>query len=173
MQHGGPITERLIVQIAKNKVVAVDYTLTNSAGEVLDSSGGQEPLAYLHGVGGLIPGLERALEGKSAGEKLNVVVKPEDAYGARHEELVQDVPRKSFGGTKIEPGMQFRAEGPNSASRVVTVISVQPDSVKIDANHPLAGQTLNFDVTIVSVRDETAEEVSHGHAHGAGGHHHH
>ena len=163
------------MQIGKNKVVAIDYTLTNPAGEVLDTSQGAEPLTYLHGVGGIIPGLERALEGKSAGEQVKVTVPPEQAYGVREEALVQDLPRKMFGdpGRPITPGMQFQGRT-DRGTHVVTIVGVSTDgeTVRIDANHALAGQTLVFDVKVVDVRDATQEEIDHGHAHGPGGHHH-
>lgn len=161
------------MQIANNSVVSIDYTLTNDSGAVLDSSNGQPPLVYLHGGGGLIPGLEQALTGKSTGAALKVTVPPEQAYGLRDEELVQEVPHTAFAGHSVQPGMQFRAENKEGASRVVTVVGVTPQSVRIDANHPLAGQTLHFDVKVVGVRTATAEEIQHGHAHGADGHHHH
>lgn len=160
------------MQIAKDKVVSIDYTLTDSAGSVLDSSKGHAPLSYLHGSGNIIPGLEKALEGKSAGDSLQVVVPPEQGYGVRDPKLIQDVPRTAFGKAEVKAGMQFRAEGPNAGSRMVTVVSVQKDTVQIDANHPLAGQTLNFDVKIVSIREASQEELDHGHVHGPGGHHH-
>ena len=160
------------MQIAKDKVVSIDYTLSDAQGGVLDSSKGHEPLHYLHGSGNIIPGLENALEGKSAGDAIKVAIPPEQGYGVHEKDLVQDVPRAAFGGAKVEAGMQFRAEGQNAGSRMVRVVSVQKDTVRIDANHPLAGETLNFDVKIVAVRDATKEELSHGHVHGAGGHHH-
>jgi FKBP-type peptidyl-prolyl cis-trans isomerase SlyD len=160
------------MQIGKDSVVAIHYTLTDTKGTVLDSSNGQDPLTYLHGAHAIIPGLENALEGKSAGESLTVSIPPDQAYGLRDEAMVQEVSRKAFGNIKVEPGMQFRAEGQNAGSRIVTVVAVDGDSIRIDANHPLAGQTLNFDVKIMTVRAATAEEVAHGHVHGAGGHHH-
>jgi FKBP-type peptidyl-prolyl cis-trans isomerase SlyD len=160
------------MQIARDKVVAIDYTLSDAQGGVIDSSKGQEPLHYLHGSGNIIPGLEKALEGKSAGDTIKVTVPPEQGYGVHDPLLVQDVPRAAFGKAKVEEGMQFRAEGKNAGSRMVTVVNVQPDSVRIDANHPLAGKTLHFDVKVVAVREATKEELSHGHVHGPGGHHH-
>jgi FKBP-type peptidyl-prolyl cis-trans isomerase SlyD len=161
------------MHIAKDKVVTIDYTLTGAGGEVLDSSQGGEPLSYLHGAGAMIPGLETALEGKSAGDAVKAVVPPDQAYGQKDPSLVQPVPRDRFSGVPdVRPGMQFTAQG-KSGSRVVTVVSVDDRNVTVDANHPLAGQTLNFDVTVVDVRDATSEELSHGHAHGPGGHHHH
>lgn len=161
------------MKIAEQKVVSIHYTLTDSAGAVLDSSSGSEPLSYLHGFGNIIPGLESALEGRQAGEKLSVTVDPEQGYGARDEGLVQAVPRSAFKGVAgLAPGMQFQAQGPQGA-RLVVVTQVQQDVVTVDANHPLAGQTLSFEVEIAEVRDATAEELEHGHVHGPGGHHHH
>lgn len=160
------------MQISPNKVVSIHYTLKNDAGDVLDSSAGREPLAYLHGAGNIIPGLEKALEGKSSGEKMNVSVPPAEGYGERVDGLVQDVPRDAFQGVdEIQPGMQFHAQGP-SGPMVVTVKEVDEGSVKVDGNHPLAGETLHFDVEVAEVRDATAEEQEHGHVHGAGGHDH-
>lgn len=160
------------MQISPNKVVSIHYTLKNDAGDVLDTSSGREPLAYLHGSGNIIPGLEKALEGKSSGEKMNVSIAPEEGYGERHEGLIQDVPRDAFQGVEdIQPGMQFHAQGP-SGPMVVTVKEVGDNTVKVDGNHPLAGETLHFDVEVADVREATAEEQEHGHVHGAGGHDH-
>ncbi|HVT89844.1 MAG TPA: peptidylprolyl isomerase [Tepidisphaeraceae bacterium] len=160
------------MQIAKNTVAKIDYTLTNPQGQVLDTSKGREPLAYLHGVGGIIPGLETALEGKSSGDQISVTIPPEKAYGHRNEELVQEIPRRMFQGVdNIQPGMQFQAQS-QQGMRVVTVVGLTGDNVRVDANHPLAGVTLNFDVKVVEVREATPEELSHGHVHGPGGHHH-
>jgi FKBP-type peptidyl-prolyl cis-trans isomerase SlyD len=161
------------MQITQNKVASIDYTLTNTSGEVLDRSQEGQPFTYLHGVGGIIPGLEHALEGKSPGETVSVTVPPEQAYGARNEQLVQEVPRKMFQGVdKIEPGMQFRAQGPDGQARLVTVVGTSLETIRVDANHPLAGATLKFDVNVIDVREATAEELSHGHSHGPGGAHH-
>jgi FKBP-type peptidyl-prolyl cis-trans isomerase SlyD len=158
------------MQVAKDKVVQIDYTLTGTNGQVIDTSQGREPLAYLHGAGNIIPGLESELEGKNPGDQVNVQVPPEQAYGPRDERMVQVVPRTSFQGVQqIQPGMQFQANTPGGP-RVITVVGVQGDQVTIDANHPLAGQTLNFDVKVVEVRDATQEELTHGHVHGPGGH---
>jgi FKBP-type peptidyl-prolyl cis-trans isomerase SlyD len=160
------------MQVAKNTVVAIDYTLTNPAGDVLDTSQGGQPLVYLHGVGGLIPGMERGLEGRSTGESFKIEVAPGEGYGERRQELVQPVPRKMFSGaTDIKPGMQFQAKT-EQGPQVVTVVGVDEENVTIDANHPLAGVTLHFDVKVVDVRAATPEEVQHGHVHGAGGHQH-
>ena len=162
------------MHVAKDKIVSIDYTLKSNEGRVIDSSEGREPLTYLHGGGNIIPGLERHLEGKASGDNVKVSVPPEEGYGPRHDQLVQKVPKAAFQGAGVaepQPGMQFRAEA-NGQSRVVTVVNVEPDGVTIDANHPLAGQTLHFDVTVRDVRDASNEELQHGHAHGPGGHHH-
>jgi FKBP-type peptidyl-prolyl cis-trans isomerase SlyD len=157
------------MQVTKDKVVTIDYTLTGPQGEVLDSSQGREPLAYLHGRGGIIPGLEGALEGKAEGEQLSVTVPPEQGYGQRDEKMIAAVPRERFKGVNdIRPGMQFQANT-EAGPRVVTVLGVDDQSVRVDANHPLAGVPLKFDVKVVGVRDASNEELNHGHAHGAGG----
>ena len=160
------------MQIAQNSVVAFHYTLTNDAGEVLDSSEGREPLTYLHGAGTIIPGLEKKLEGRESGDKLQVAVSPEEGYGESQPSLVQEVPRESFQGVEsVEPGMQFQAQT-QGGPLMVTVTKVEGDTVVVDGNHPLAGQKLNFDVEIAEVREATAEEAEHGHVHGEGGHQH-
>lgn len=160
------------MQIAKNTVATIDYTLTDPNGQVIDSSQGREPLAYLHGASNIIPGLENALEGKSQGETINVTIPPDQGYGQRDPALVQPVPRTNFKGINdIQPGMQFQAQTPQGA-RVVTVVAVDPENVTVDANHPLAGVELKFDVTVKGVREATQEELQHGHVHGPGGHHH-
>ena len=160
------------MQIAKNTVATIDYTLTDPQGQVIDSSKGREPLAYLHGASNIIPGLESALEGKSAGDTMIVSVPPEQGYGMRDPNLVQPVPRTNFqGAPDIKPGMQFQAHTAEGA-RIVTVVKVDEQNVTVDANHPLAGMDLKFDVSVVGVREASAEELKHGHAHGAGGHHH-
>ena len=158
--------------VAQDSVVTIHYTLKDDAGTVLDSSSPQEPLAYLHGHGNLIPGLEKELDGKNAGDALTVTVAPADGYGEYDERLVQSVPRRSLRGIKdIKPGMHLHAqteEGP----RTVTVTKVLGDMVTLDGNHPLAGKSLHFDVRIEAVRPATEEELSHGHVHGPHGHHH-
>ena len=161
------------MQIAQDKVVLIHYTLTNDAGETLDSSSGGEPLAYIHGQGNLIAGLEKALEGKQSGDRLSVKVEPAEGYGVRDDALVQQVPKRQFGGAKVQPGMQFHAQTSQGHARVVTVVRIQGDMVTVDGNHPLAGENLNFDVEVTDVRDATQEELEHGHVHGPGGHHHH
>ena len=160
------------MQIANQKVVSIHYTLTNESGETLDSSRGHEPLAYMHGMGNLIPGLEKALEGKQAGDKVKVKVAPEEGYGQRDDSLIQAVPRRMFKGMgDLQVGMRLQAQGEHGV-RVVRITHLAGDMVTVDGNHELAGQPLNFDVEITEVRDATAEEMEHGHVHGPGGHHH-
>lgn len=160
------------MNIAQNAVVLIHYTLTNDAGETLDSSVGGDPLAYLHGNGNLIPGLENALEGKKAGDKLSVKIAPADGYGERDKALVQRIPRRSLKGIPdIRVGMQLQAQT-ERGPRTITVTQIVGDMVTVDGNHPLAGENLNFDVEIADVREASEEELSHGHVHGPGGHHH-
>jgi len=157
------------MQISENAAVSFHYTLTNKDGEVLDSSRGKEPLAYLHGAGNIVPGLENAMTGRQAGDSFEVSVPPEEGYGERHEGMLQTVPRSAFRGVDtIEVGMQFQASGPQGAMSV-TVAAVSDDEVTVDGNHPLAGETLHFAIEVVAVRKATAEELEHGHIHGAGG----
>ena len=159
------------MQVAPNAVVLIHYTLTDDKGEKLDSSDGT-PLAYLHGNGNLIPGLERELEGKSAGDKLTVKIAAADAYGEYDKALVQRIPRRALKGVgNIHVGMQLHTQSAHGV-RAVTVTQIVGDMVTIDANHPLAGQNLNFDVEIAEVRVATQEELAHGHVHGPGGHDH-
>jgi FKBP-type peptidyl-prolyl cis-trans isomerase SlyD len=159
------------VSIKKDSVVTFNYTLKDDGGAVIDSSAPGEPLAYLHGHGSLVPGLERELEGKTTGDKLSVKVTPADGYGERSGELIQKVPRRALKGiNKITVGMRLHAQT-QQGPRAVTVTAVTGDMVTIDGNHPLAGQNLNFDIDLVDVRDATEEELAHGHVHGPGGHH--
>jgi len=160
------------MQIADRTVASFNYTLTNDAGEVLDSSDGREPLSYLHGKGNIVPGLEKEMTGKKVGDKFKVKVKPEEGYGVHNPALVQVVPRDAFRGVdKLEPGMQFRAESDRGPMMVV-ITAVDSDQVTVDGNHPLAGATLHFAIEITEVREASVEEVLHGHVHGPGGHHH-
>jgi len=160
------------MQIAQDSVALIDYTLTNDAGEVIDSSNGGEPLAYLHGHQNIIPGLEKALLGKAVGDSLKVSIAPAEGYGEVNPSLVENVPSNLFQGVdQIEVGMQFHAQT-GGGMQVITVTAVEGDTVTVDGNHPLAGQTLHFDVTVKEVRAASQEELDHGHVHGAGGHHH-
>lgn len=159
------------MQVADNMAVSIHYTLTNDDGEVLDSSIGDEALVYLHGKGNIISGLEKALHGKVVGDKFNVRIAPEDAYGELLEEMIQVISRDMFEGIdNIEVGMQFHADV-SSGSGVVTVVNIEDDDITIDGNHPLAGHALTFDVEVIDVRAATEEEAAHGHIHGAGCHH--
>ena len=154
--------------IATNDVVTIHYTLRDDADKVIDSSSGGEPLAYLHGHGNIIPGLERELAGKSVGERLTVRVPAAEGYGEYDRALVQKVPRRALKGiANLKFGMRQQA-----GHQAVTVTHIAGDMVTLDGNHPLAGQNLHFDVEIAAVRPATEEELAHGHVHGSGGHHH-
>jgi len=161
------------MKIANGKVVSIHYKLQSDTGETLDSSEGREPLAYLQGHGNIISGLENALVDKGVGDKLKVSVKPEEGYGERSDELVHSVPLSEFeDASQIQVGTRIRVET-NHGEHIAVVTSIEDDVAKIDLNHPLAGETLHFDVEIMEVRDATEEELSHGHVHGPGWHHHH
>lgn len=148
--------------ITANKVASIHYTLKNDEGQILDSSEGQEPLAYLHGAQHLVPGLEKQLEGKTVGDKFHAVVEPEEGYGETDPNLIQELPRTMFGGVDtIEVGMEFHAETQNGP-QVVEVIDVEDETVTINGNHPLAGVRLNFDIEITDVRDASEEELATG-----------
>jgi FKBP-type peptidyl-prolyl cis-trans isomerase SlyD len=157
------------MQITKNKVAAIHYTLKDNKGTVLDSSDGRDPLLYLHGAGNLIAGMEEGLEGKSKGDKFSLKIEPARGYGEKDDGLVQKVPRSAFGAQEVKTGMRFST----GQGGVVTVTHVGLDSITVDGNHPLAGVELNFAVEVMEVRNATSEEISHGHVHGPGGHHHH
>ena len=158
------------MQIDKDTVVSFDYVLTDDSGKTLDSSEGRAPLSYLHGAAGIIPGLENALTGKQAGDELNVRVAPADGYGERNDALCQVVQRSEFASVEnLQVGMQFQVQS-DAGPMVVTVTNVTDTEVTIDANHPLAGVSLNFAVTIREVRDATPEEIQHGHVHGPDSH---
>ncbi len=159
--------------ITENSVVAFHYTLTDEQGTTIDSSAGKEPLAYLHGAGNIIPGLEKELLGKAVGDKMQVTVAPAEGYGETLPEMIQEVPKEAFQGVEsVEVGMQFEAQTEQGGAVPVTVTAVTETTVTVDGNHPLAGKTLNFDVEITDVREASAEELEHGHVHGPGGHHH-
>lgn len=160
------------MNIGKGSVVYFHYTLRNEAGEQLETSRDGEPSAYLHGAGNIIPGLESAMAGKAAGDVFTATVEPGEAYGPRHPDRIQRVPVKHllFKG-KLRPGTAAQLN--TSDGRLpVTVVKVGRHTADVDTNHPLAGQTLTFDIEIMEVRAATAEETSHGHVHGPGGHHH-
>ena len=154
------------MQVSSHKVVAIDYTLKNDDGEVIDTSQGKEPLAYLHGKNNIIPGLESALEGKSVGDEVQVTVAPQDAYGEHSVDLIQEVDRANFADVPdLAVGMQFRLPTTDGESHVVTLTELDDATVTLDGNHPLAGVTLHFQVAIRDVREATPEELEHGHAH--------
>jgi FKBP-type peptidyl-prolyl cis-trans isomerase SlyD len=158
--------------IAKDSVVTMNYTLKNDAGEIMDTSEGREPLTYLHGVGGLIPGLESELEGKAAADKLKVVIAPEHAYGNRRDDLLRVVSKDGFqGDEELTEGMRVQLD--TEQGPVVAVIAkIEDKDVTLDMNHPLADMTLHFDVEVINVREASADEIAHGHVHGEGGHQH-
>ena len=160
------------MQVQKNKVVGIDYKLTDGSGKMIDSSKDHGPLYYIQGVGSLIPGLENALEGKTSGTNLTVTIPAKDGYGERNDSLCQSVPRAQFETEEgLELGMQFEVET-EQGELVVTVTKIDGDLVTVDGNHPLAGMDLTFDVTIKEIREATTEELAHGHVHGEHGHHH-
>ena len=160
------------MQIAPNSVVTLHYTLKDNDGKVIDQSDDGSFL-YLHGAMNIIPGLENALAGKSAGEEFSISVSPEEGYGARDPERIQEVPKEMFDNSEeIKVGVQFHAQGPDGNAVVVTVAEIKDDVVVIDANHALAGVDLNFEVKIVDVREASEEEIEHGHVHGPHGHAH-
>lgn len=160
------------MKVADNTVVVIDYTLTNNDGQVIDSSEGAGPLAYLHGAGNIIPGLEDALLGKEAGDEVKASIEPANAYGERHDALKQEVPAELFSGVeKVEVGMQFQSET-DQGPVLVTVTEIGEQTITVDGNHPLAGVHLNFEVNVREVREATEEELEHGHVHGEGGHQH-
>jgi FKBP-type peptidyl-prolyl cis-trans isomerase SlyD len=159
------------MQIGAKKAVTIHYTLKDDKGEELDSSDGGDPLVYLHGEGNIVPGLEKALEGKQPGDEVTATVTPAEGYGERDEKNFRNLPIRKMQG-KVQPGMQVRLQtdqGPIAA----LVTAVNGDYATVDLNHPLAGMNLNFMVKVVEVRDATAEELEHGHVHSGGGHHHH
>ena len=160
------------MQIAPNSVAAFHYTLTDDQNEIIDSSAGRDPLTYLQGGGQIVPGLEKQMEGRSVGDTFNAEVAPEEGYGAHHPELMQEVAREAFQSVgDIQPGMQFQGRGPQGEINV-TVTKVEGGKVFIDGNHPLAGKTLHFAIKVTEVREASAQELEHGHVHGAGGHQH-
>ena len=160
------------MQIGKDTVVEIEYQLFDTDGELIEKT--EEPVAYLHGGhGGMFPAVEKALEGKNVGDTCRVRLVPEDGFGEYDAELVHIEPKDKFPGD-VKVGMQFQGEGENSGEAIVyTVTDIADDKVVVDGNHPLAGQTLHFECTVKGVRAASQEELSHGHVHGPGGHHHH
>lgn len=158
--------------VKRNAVVSIAYTLKDDDGEVLDTSDGQEDLAYLHGHENIVPGLEEMLEGRGIGESISTSVAPAKGYGVRDEELVFKMPRDRMPDEGVEVGEQFTAQDKEGNQQIVTVAEVDSHTVTLDGNHPLAGRTLHFDVTINAIRDATEIEIEHGHVHQPGHHHH-
>lgn len=159
-------------KIATNKVVTLSYTLRDDDGEVIDQSQEGSPLLYLHGARNIVPGLEEQLEGVSEGESINATVSPEKGYGPRIGQA-QEVPRKLFpADAELAAGMQVVAHDDQGRQIPFFITGITDDTITVDPNHPLAGETLHFEVTVESLRDATEEEIEHGHPHGPGGHQH-
>ena len=162
----------LAMNISNGSVVLFDYTLTDDEKDIIDSSKDGGPLAYLHGEGQIVKGLEKAMEGRKAGDSFSITVAPEEAYGIYDPSKIATVPADQIeGGDELEEGMQLEASN-DEGEQIVVVTKIEGDKVTLDGNHPLAGMTLHFDITIREVREATAEEIEHGHVHGPGGHHH-
>lgn len=162
----------MTMQVTNNTAVTINYTLTNDAGETIDSTNGSDPLVYLHGNGSIIKGLEKALSKRNVGDKFTVRIEPAEAYGEFSDDMIQVISKEMFDGIEnLEVGMQFNA-AVNSGTSIITITKIDGDDVTIDGNHPLAGQALNFDIEIVNVRLATKDEIAHGHIHGEGCHHH-
>ncbi|NKC19227.1 peptidylprolyl isomerase [Pseudoalteromonas sp. S4498] len=154
--------------IGPNSVVTIHYSVQDKDNNTIDSTFDDEPVIAMLGSGYLIPGLDDALQGKQAGDTFSVTIEPQEGYGERFDELTQAVPKSMFEGMEIEVGMQFRATT-DEGDQIVVIIGIEDEEVIVDANHPLSGITLNFDVEVLEVREATAEEVTHGHVHGEGG----
>lgn len=160
------------MKIGKDRIIALEYKLHLGDGQIIDQSEPGQPLSYLHGRGQIVPGLESALEGLAAGEAKKVVVAPAQGYGEHDARGLQEVPRTMFpADAQLKPGMRLAAQTDGGEVIPIGIHEVKGDTVIVDLNHPLAGKTLHFDVTVKDIRDATAEELSHGHAHGPGGAH--
>ena len=160
------------MKIEKDRVVRFHYAVAEAGQEPVENSkDGGQPLAILFGHGNIIPGLEKAMEGKEAGDSFKAAVPAAEAYGERRDGLSQRIPKKHFGAQKLEPGMQVVLQT-NFGPRAVTIEKVGMSVVDVDLNHPMAGKDLDFDIEIVEVREASEEELAHGHVHGEGGHHH-
>jgi FKBP-type peptidyl-prolyl cis-trans isomerase SlyD len=159
--------------IQNNKVVTMHYHLTNTEGQVIESSRGSDPLTYVHGAGTILSGLERALTGLDVGATKIVELAPADAYGEHDATQVETLPRGAFDRVQdLEVGMLLQAQDPSGQTFTVSVVDIRDDTVVIDANHPLAGERLTFEIDVLDIRDATSEELRHGHVHEEGGHHH-
>lgn len=161
------------MKIGQHKVVMMHYKLTDKDGTTIDSSEGRDPLAYIHGIGALVPGLEAEIEGKSKGDQFKAVIAPEHAYGNRNETLIRVVPKSGFqGDEEMTIGMQVQIETGEQGMAIATLTKIEGEEVTLDLNHPLADMELHFDIDIVDVREADKDEIAHGHVHGPGGHHH-
>lgn len=159
--------------IKNNDVVNLSYCLKNANGDELDRADKSQPFAYLHGMGQIVPGLEKSLDGLKVGDKKEVTVSPAEGYGELDPSLRTQAKRSNFPeGADLKPGMQFEGQGEGGRKVIFEIISVEGDNINVDGNHPLAGQTLHFDVEVTGIREATQEELTHGHAHGDGGAHH-
>ncbi len=156
--------------VTRDMVVSMNYVLTDQAGNVVDASNG-EPLEYLQGHQNIIPGLEKELEGLKPGDKKRVTVQPEEGYGQPNQDLLFSLPTEQFGGQSVQAGMMVSLHSPEGILNA-RIVSVDTDQITLDANHPLAGQVLTFEVEITNVREASQDELSHGHPHGPNGHHH-
>ena len=157
------------MKITDKKVAVIHYAVSDSEGTLIDSSYDHKPLSIIHGTGFLIPGLEDALKGHEAGDKFEVDVPADDAYGERQDGFVQQVPKEMFGDIEdLAVGTQLRAETEHGEQTVI-VVDMDDDSITVDGNHPLAGIDLSFDVEVLEVREATEEELAHGHVHEEGG----
>jgi FKBP-type peptidyl-prolyl cis-trans isomerase SlyD len=161
------------MKIAQNKVVMIHYKLADKDGSVIDSSEGRDALAYIQGIGALVPGLEQELDGKVKDDKFSAVITPEHAYGKRDETLIRVVPKSGFQGEEeMSVGMQVQIDTGEEGMAIATLTKIEGDDVTLDLNHPLADIELHFDIEVVDVREATADELAHGHVHGPGGHEH-
>lgn len=157
------------MNVTQNAVVSFEYTLTNDAGEVLDKSDPGKPMAYLHGHHNIVPGLEKAMLGKTIGDSFTVHVAPEEGYGAKKSDSTQVLPPGAFGATQPEVGTQYAAKNAQGFLVPLWVTAVDANGITVTFDHPLAGKTLHFDVRIAAVRAASPEELAHGHPHGPGG----
>ncbi len=154
------------MEITDGRVATIHYTLTSDDGDVVDKSAADAPLSYLHGAGNIVPGLEKALTGKQAGDSLKTDVPPEQGYGPLHDGMVQQVPRSAFPDVEVQTGMQFEAST-ERGPLLVTVTGMDEENVTVDGNHPLAGKTLHFAVEVANVREATEQEANNGHVEAA------
>lgn len=160
------------MEVAAKRVVSIHYKVTDSQGNPVDATPPDSPMSYLHGAHNVIPGVERALEGKQAGDHVTANIEAAQGYGERNPELMQRIPAKRLKGAgKLQRGMRLRVNT-SQGERQVTIVKVGRFTVDIDGNHPLAGLDLIFEIDVADVREATDEELQHGHAHGPGGHHH-